>query len=163
MQQVEHMVDTLHLEDLRNHLHPSIFDENDDYDMLIVRLPVIAKTLEVISLGFIITKEGSYLFNAVKNRLEGLESRFDGPHHKIDALLDKLLKAFQAYQDQIFFRFQGWTIQARAVCLISTDTHGYGFLLPKPFWPEDIVGKETRQKLKELPCRQWQKTIHTVQ
>lgn len=101
MQQVEQLVDTLHLEDLRNRLHPSIFDENDDYDMLIVRLPVIDKDLEVISLGFIITKDASYLFNSVKNRLEDLESRFDGPHHKIDTLLDKLLKSFHSYQDQI--------------------------------------------------------------
>ena len=101
MQQVEHLVDTLHLEDLRNRLHPSIFDDNDDYDMLIVRLPVIIEKLEAISLGFIITQDGSYLFNAAKNRLEDLESRFDGPHHKIDTLLDKLLKSFHAYQDQI--------------------------------------------------------------
>ncbi len=101
MQQVEHLVDTLHLEDLRNDLHPSIFDENDDYDMLIVRLPVIAEKLEAISLGFIITKESSYLFNSVKNKLEDLKSRFEGPHNKIDTLLDHLLKSFHAYQDQI--------------------------------------------------------------
>ncbi|GIT99791.1 hypothetical protein TSL6_02980 [Sulfurovum sp. TSL6] len=101
MQQVEHLVDTLHLEDLQNDLHPSIFDENDDYDMLIIRLPVIVEKLEAISLGFIITHDGSYLFNSAKNRLEDLESRFDGPHHKIDTLLDKLLKSFHAYQDQI--------------------------------------------------------------
>jgi len=101
MQQVEQLVDKFHLEDLQNDLHPSIFDENDDYDMLIVRLPVIAEKLEAISLGFIITKDGSYLFNPAKRRLEALESRFEGPHNKIDILLDHLLKSFHAYQDQI--------------------------------------------------------------
>ncbi len=101
MQQVEHLVDKFHLEDLQNDLHPSIFDENDDYDMLIVRLPVIGEKLEAISLGFIITKDGSYLFNSVKRRLEKLESRFEGPHNKIDILLDHLLKSFHDYQDQI--------------------------------------------------------------
>lgn len=101
MQQVEHLVDPLHLEDLRNDLHPSIFDDNDDYDMLIVRLPVIGKKLDVLSLGFIITKEGSYLFNSVKHRLEELESRFEGPHNQIDVVLDHLLKSFHAYQDEI--------------------------------------------------------------
>lgn len=102
MQQAEDMVDRFHLEDLRNSLHPSIFDENDSYDMLIVRLPVINGNLDVISLGFIITADGSYFYNPVQNRLEGLESRFEGPYNKIDILLDKLLKSFSAYQDQIF-------------------------------------------------------------
>lgn len=101
MQHVEHLVDKFHLEDLQNDLHPSIFDENDEYDMLIVRLPVIAETLEAISLGFIITKESSYLFNSAENRLEELKSRFEGPHNKIDTLLDHLLKSFLSYQDQI--------------------------------------------------------------
>lgn len=101
MQHVEHLVDTFHLEDLQNDLHPSIFDENDAYDMLIVRLPVITEKLEAISLGFIITKESSYLFNTVNKRLEEMGSRFEGPHKKIDIILDKLLKSFHAYQDQI--------------------------------------------------------------
>lgn len=102
MQQTEHMVDKFHLEDLRNDLHPSIFDENDDYDMLIVRLPIINGNLEVVSLGFIITADGSYLYNSVQNRLENLESRFEGPYNKIDTLLDKLLKSFSSYQDRVF-------------------------------------------------------------
>ncbi len=101
MTHVEHLVDTLHLEDLDNPLHPSIFDENDEYDMLIIRLPVITEKLEAISLGFIITKGASYLFNAEKSRLEELGNRFEGPHQKIDTLLDHLLKSFHSYQDQI--------------------------------------------------------------
>ena len=40
MERLEQLIDALHLEDLRNDLHPSIFDENETYDMLIVRLPV---------------------------------------------------------------------------------------------------------------------------
>ncbi len=101
MQHVEQLVDTLHLEDLQNPLHPSIFDENDEYDMLIVRLPVVTEKLEAISLGFIITKDTSYLFNPAKSGLEELESRFEGPHKKVDTLLDHLLKFFHSYQDQI--------------------------------------------------------------
>jgi len=101
MAQIEHLIDTLHLEDLENRQHPSIFDENDEYDMLIARLPVITEKLEAVSLGFIITKDTSYLFNAEKGRLEEMESRFDGPYQKIDTMLDHLLKSFHAYQDQI--------------------------------------------------------------
>ncbi len=101
MQNIEQYLDKLHLEDLRNKLHASIFNENDDYDMLIARLPVIGETLEVLSLGFIITKDSSYLYNSANNKLEELEDRFNGPHHKIDVLLDKLLQSFNVYQDQI--------------------------------------------------------------
>jgi magnesium transporter len=101
MQKIEHIVDKLHLEDLNNKLHPSIFDENDDYDMLIVRLPIIGENLEVLSLGFIITKDSSYLYNSAKHSLENLNTRFDGPHNVIDLMLDKLLKSFIRYQDQI--------------------------------------------------------------
>ena len=99
--QIEQQVDKLHIEDLNNPLHPSIFDENDDYDMLIVRLPILGEKLEVKSLGFLITTDGSFLYNAEKNKLEDLGSRFEGPYHTIDILLDKLLKSFTTYQDHI--------------------------------------------------------------
>lgn len=101
MQQVEPHVDKLHLEDLNNKLHPSIFDENDDYDMLIVRLPIIGEDLEVVSLGFIITSNSSYFYNPMENKLEEFDSKFGGPYSKIDTVLDKLLKSFHPYQDQI--------------------------------------------------------------
>lgn len=101
MEDIEQQIDSLHLEDLRNGSHPSIFDENDDYDMFIVRLPVLGDVFERISLGFIITKNDSYFYNATDNRFEALPSRFDGPYRTIDTLLDKLLTSFTAYEDKI--------------------------------------------------------------
>ena len=41
MKQMEHKIDTLHYDDLANRDHSSVFDENETYDMLIVRLPEI--------------------------------------------------------------------------------------------------------------------------
>lgn len=101
MEHIEQLVDSLHLEDLNNALHPSIFDENDDYDMLIIRLPIVKDVLERISLGFIITQKESYFYNPQESTFEALSGRFDGPYGTIDALLDKLLKSFNAYEDQI--------------------------------------------------------------
>jgi len=101
MENIEEQLDHLHLEDLRNRSHPSIFDENNDYDMLIVRLPAIKDVLEGISLGFIITKKDSYFYNTTDNRLELLSGRFDGPYKHIDTLLDKLLESLNAYEDNI--------------------------------------------------------------
>ena len=101
MQNIEALIDKLHLEDLHNRVHPSIFDENDAYDMLIVRLPVLKEKMESISLGFIFTHEKSYQFNLENNKLEALESRFESPYAIIDPLLDNLLKSFSKYHDQI--------------------------------------------------------------
>jgi len=101
MDRIEEQLDHLHLEDLHNRSHPSIFDENSDYDMLIVRLPIVRDALDVVSLGFIITQENSYLFNTTDDKLEVLASRFDGPYVTIDVLLDKLLKSLNVYEDKI--------------------------------------------------------------
>lgn len=101
MEHIEKKLDHLHLEDLRNRLHPSIFDENDAYDMLIVRLPIIKEELESISLGFIFTLDKSYQYNVINNNLEELDNRFESPYRTIDSLLDRLLKSFTKYQEQI--------------------------------------------------------------
>lgn len=63
MSNIHSIVDNLHLEDLQNETHPSIFDENDNYDMLILRLPLILDELKMTSIGFIITSKESYLYN----------------------------------------------------------------------------------------------------
>ncbi|MHC3993282.1 CorA family divalent cation transporter [Thiomicrolovo sp. ZZH C-3] len=94
-------INPLHLEDLRNEHHPSLFDENPDYDMLIVRLPVIGNGVQIVSTGFILTPAGSYRFDRAHNNFETLESRFEGPHRIIDPMIDRLLKGFGSYQERV--------------------------------------------------------------
>ncbi len=101
MKNPKDILDDLHLEDLRNEEHPSIFDENEEYDMLIIRLPVISNELSAKSLGFILTNEGSYLYNKSEKKLETLDGRFEGPYKVIDRNADKILRAFSKYQDAI--------------------------------------------------------------
>ena len=101
MDNLEQLIDPLHLEDLRNELHPSIFDENEGYDLLIIRLPIIGKTLDARSIGFLITPRNSYLYNRSGQRFEPLGDRFEGPYKVIDSLSDQLLKSFSGYQDMI--------------------------------------------------------------
>jgi magnesium transporter len=101
MENPEQLIDPLHLEDLRNELHPSIFDENETYDMLIIRLPLIGKTLDARSLGFVITSTDSYLYNKSEQRFEETKSRFEGPHKIMDATMDQVLKSFVQYQEMI--------------------------------------------------------------
>lgn len=99
MTNIHDLVDNLHLEDLQNEKHPSIFDENDGYDMLILRLPVISDELEVISTGFIITPENSYLYKRDEKKFHSLGNRFEAPYKILDGMVDELLKAFDGYRD----------------------------------------------------------------
>ncbi|MCW8896071.1 MAG: CorA family divalent cation transporter [Sulfurimonas sp.] len=101
MEKLEQLVDDLHLEDLRNELHPSFFDENDGYDMLIVRLPIINATLEAKSIGFVIADDKSYLYDKTKKLFDETGDKFEGPYKILDKILDKFLKSFTYYQDTV--------------------------------------------------------------
>ena len=101
MENAEQLIDNLHLEDLRNELHPSIFDDNENYNMLIVRLPVISEVLDAKVIGFILTDKSSYLYNKDTKIFEKLDSKFESPYKIIDKFTDKVLKSFLKYQDEI--------------------------------------------------------------
>ncbi|WP_373001001.1 magnesium transporter CorA family protein [Sulfurimonas sp.] len=94
-------VNSLHLEDLGNEIHPSIFDTNEEYQMLIVRLPIINKELTFTSIGFIITDDSSFFYDKSKHEFQKLDSRFEAPHKILNTLVDKLLKSFENYRDSI--------------------------------------------------------------
>ncbi len=101
MNDIEQIVDALHIEDLRNEVHPSFFDENEEYDMLIIRLPIVAETLDVKSFGFIYTTDNSYFYNKEEQKLEAYHNRFEGSYKIIDKALNKLMKSFIHYQDTV--------------------------------------------------------------
>ncbi|MBU0719931.1 magnesium transporter [bacterium] len=117
MDNVEQFIDNLHLEDLKNELHPSVFDENEGYDMLIIRLPSITKELQNISHGFIITPEQSFMYNSKEKRFEVLSDRFEAVHTTIDKMVDEVLKSFMKYQDL--------TAQMEDVLYQNMNTHDF--------------------------------------
>jgi magnesium transporter len=69
--------------------------------MLIVRLPVISKELDVKSVGFIITHIGSYNYNTKDQKFDELDGRFNGPYKLINKITDKMIKTFVKYQDAV--------------------------------------------------------------
>lgn len=101
MEHFEQFLDQLHLEDLKNEKHPSIFDVNDEYNMLIVRMPIINEKVIGQSIGFVITTQNSFLYNRDEQKFEILGDCFVGPHKIIDAMTDELLKSFTKYQNLI--------------------------------------------------------------
>jgi magnesium transporter len=101
MEHFEQFLDKLHLEDLQNELHPSIFHTHKEYDMLIVRMPVAEDKIKGKSVGFIITAQNSFLYHRDVKKFEILEDRFMGPHKIIDMMADELLKSFLKYQNLV--------------------------------------------------------------
>ena len=101
MKDIAQLVDALHKEDLQNEAHPSTFDKNESYDMLIVRFPVIAEELHAKSLGFIFTNTSSYLYEKETKSYKLLDELFMGPYKIIDKGVDKLLQSFIKYQESV--------------------------------------------------------------
>lgn len=102
MRELEEKISPLHLEDLQNTIHPSIFDKNPSYAMFIIRLPLIKEEyVEGKSFGFIITQDNSYLYITDNKQFKALGNRFEGIHMVVDESLDKLLKSFTNYADRV--------------------------------------------------------------
>jgi len=101
MLNIKECLDKLHLEDLKNEVHPSLFDVNDEYDLLIVRLPIIEDELKFTSVGFIITEEHSFLYDRADDELKKLDDKFISIHNVLNKIIDNLLKAFEKYRDEI--------------------------------------------------------------
>jgi magnesium transporter len=101
MNDIHNLVERLHLEDLKNASHPSAFDENDKYDMLILRLPTVEQDLDAISIGFIITHDKSYLYDRDKDVFIELQNRFEAPYEILDKMIDEILNSFELYLDLI--------------------------------------------------------------
>jgi magnesium transporter len=98
---IKENLDALHLEDLKNEIHPSLFDVNDEYDLLIVRLPIVEDELKFNSVGFVITKEHNYLYDRVEDELKQLDNKFVSMHCILNKIIDKLLKSFETYRDAV--------------------------------------------------------------
>jgi magnesium transporter len=101
MQNIEKLIDKLHLKDLQNERHPSYFDVNEGYNMFIIRLPVFKDKLEFQSFGFIFTKHVSYFYNREQQEFQKFENRFTDPYQFIDAHINEFMKHFTIYQNTI--------------------------------------------------------------
>jgi len=101
MRNLREIIDPLHIEDLRNELHPSIFDINELYDLLIIRIPMITDEVNAHSFAFIITHEESYIYDKEKQEFEELENHLLGVYFFINKKIDRLLKSFIKYQEMV--------------------------------------------------------------
>jgi len=101
MQNIEKLLDGLHLKDLQNDKHPSYFDINEGYNMFIIRLPIFEDKLQFQSFGFIFTKHTSYFYDREKQEFQIFSSRFREAYELINAHINDFMKNFTKYQETI--------------------------------------------------------------
>lgn len=95
-------IDSFHLEDIKNIIHPSVFFSHEDYELFILRVPHISKdsTLDYFSLAFILSNNAYYFYDKNENRLIDLEDSI-GFHKFLDKYIDNVLKTVNIYWSEI--------------------------------------------------------------
>ncbi|MDP3301287.1 MAG: CorA family divalent cation transporter [Sulfuricurvum sp.] len=92
----------LHLEDLQNKLHPSVFEEHQDYQILILRLPEqINNKFNFNSHGFIIIEKDVYHYDQIQANLVPFPNGLDDLYHFLDSKIDILMHDIESIQEEI--------------------------------------------------------------
>lgn len=92
----------LHKEDLQNKLHPSTFEEYQDYQILILRLPEeIGNKSKFFSYGFVISGENVYHYDHLQDDLIPLSNGMKSLYHLLDGKIDTLMHDIEIIQEKI--------------------------------------------------------------
>jgi magnesium transporter len=92
----------LHYEDLSNPAHPSIFTEDDTYNLFILRLPWTDKgVLSVESIRFALFEGEAYRFDDGKGEAVLLEKGLDSVYTIADRVVDRAMKSMDGYIDAV--------------------------------------------------------------
>jgi magnesium transporter len=89
---IKEKLDSFHLEDVKNQVHPSVFFKHEDYDLFILRLPqVIDEKIVQISNAFVVTDDSYYYFDKENDNFIDLKS-IKGFYRFLDKKIDLVLK-----------------------------------------------------------------------
>ena len=98
---LHNMINSFHLEDIKNQDHPSIFVQDEKYDLFILRLLQIEDEKVVpISQAFIITEDRYYHYDETKNSFNDLGS-IEGFYKFLDRDIDVTMKIVSSYFEKI--------------------------------------------------------------
>ncbi len=94
----------LHYEDLSNPDHPSIFTEDEAYNLFILRLPWRREgKLAVESLRFATFENSAYWFDDAQKKAVLLEQGFESIYGMADAMVDRMMKSVDEYIEEVGF------------------------------------------------------------
>lgn len=92
----------LHYEDLSNPDHPSIFTEDEEYNLFILRLPrTYEGALTVESVRFALFAAEAYRFDDGQNRAVPLEKGLDAVYAIADRAVDRAMRCVDGYIDAV--------------------------------------------------------------
>lgn len=116
---LEASIHELHLQDLRNPLHPSIYERGDNYHILILRLPELWETHATFlslrsneswankgryhSFAFFLSDKGVFHYDRADDLLTPFKNGLHGMHLFLDQKVDKLLDDLNTAHDKIAF------------------------------------------------------------
>lgn len=92
----------LHLEDFQNPIHPSIYEEYEDYRVLLLSFPEYTdKTSPISTHGFVFTPRAVYYYDPLKQGFVELESGLKDVYQFLDKKIDLLIEEIDTVQDKI--------------------------------------------------------------
>ncbi|MDD2829196.1 MAG: magnesium transporter CorA family protein [Sulfuricurvum sp.] len=92
----------LHLKDLQNPFHPSVFEEYNDYRLLILRLPdQLGKKTKIHSYGFILTNEDLFYYDKNKADFIRFTEGITHLYHFLDDKINSLMVDIETVQEKI--------------------------------------------------------------
>lgn len=92
----------LHLEDFQNPVHPSIYEEYQDYRVLLLSFPEYTNQTSTLSThGFVFTPKAVYYYDPLKKGFIELEYGLKDVYQFLDKKIDKLIEEIDLVQDKI--------------------------------------------------------------
>lgn len=89
---IKNIIDTFHLEDIKNPFHPSVFFKHESYDLFILRIPqMLNDELIALSKAFIITDDKYYKYDRQSDTFIDLID-IRGFYKYLDKYIDNTLK-----------------------------------------------------------------------
>ncbi|MFA7082999.1 MAG: CorA family divalent cation transporter [Arcobacteraceae bacterium] len=95
-------LDEFHLKDIKNPIHPSIFMQEKEYDILIIRLPYEKRTFQNESYAFVMTNESYYLYNKSNHEFKDLvdiKGFYELLNEKIDIAMNMTYEMYDKIED----------------------------------------------------------------
>lgn len=94
-------IDSFHLEDIKNEIHPSVFFEHENYDLFILRIPQLQNDKIVfLSKPFVITDNQYYYYDKEQEAFIEL-GNMKGFYKYLDKYIDNTLKLIAKHFEEI--------------------------------------------------------------
>lgn len=98
---IKEKIDSFHLEDIKNEIHPSVFFKHENYDLFILRIPqLVDEKIVFLSKAFVITDNQYYHYDKQQNAFIELGS-MKGFYKYLDKYIDNTLKIITKHFDEI--------------------------------------------------------------